>query len=78
MAHPDRFGLGINWLQQLERADDDKRRAGVPARTGLPPMFGCDRCVYQGVENGDESEQESDAMQQTESDSEPPEEEPRS
>jgi len=40
----DRFGLGVNWLQQLENADDDQGRGTVLRTADLPPMFrpGCD------------------------------------
>jgi len=39
----NRYGLGVNWLQQLARADDDQRRASPVQKPDLPPMFrpGC-------------------------------------
>ena len=39
----NRYGLGVNWLQQLARADDDQGRASPVQKPDLPPMFrpGC-------------------------------------
>jgi hypothetical protein len=51
VASRDCFGSGVNWLHGLQVRVDE--RADEPRRD-LPPMFGYDRCVYQGVENGDE------------------------
>jgi hypothetical protein len=44
----DCFGLGINWLQSLENADDDQRRAEVLRPVDLPPMFRPRRDLYHG------------------------------
>jgi len=44
----DRFGLGVNWLQQLERADDDQGRASPVRGPDLPPMFRPGRGVHSG------------------------------
>ena len=35
----DRFGLGINWLQQLTGADHDQGRDPLVPEPDLPPMF---------------------------------------
>ena len=47
----DRFGLGINWLQQLERADDDQGRASPVRGPDLPPMFRSGRGVHPPMTN---------------------------
>jgi len=44
----DRFGLGVNWLQQLAGADDDQGRASPVRGPDLPPMFRPGRCVHSG------------------------------
>ena len=44
----DRFGLGVNWLQQLENADDDQGRGSVLRPVDLPPMFRPRRGVHHG------------------------------
>ena len=42
----DRFGLGINWLQQLTRADNDQGRETPVRATDLPPMFEPGRSLH--------------------------------
>ena len=44
----DRFGLGVNWLQQLAGADDDQGRASPVRGPDLPPMFRPGRGVHSG------------------------------
>jgi hypothetical protein len=51
----DRFGLGVNWLQQLENADDDQGRGSVLRPVDLPPMFRPGRDLHNGGETVVES-----------------------
>jgi hypothetical protein len=44
----DRFGLGVNWLQQLTGADHDRGRAPLVPESDLPPMFRPDSSVHRG------------------------------
>jgi hypothetical protein len=44
----DRFGLGTNWLQHLEGADDDQGREAPVRAANLPPMFKSRRSVHHG------------------------------
>ncbi len=44
----DRFGLGTNWLQHLEGADDDQGRGSVLRPADLPPMFRPGRGLHHG------------------------------
>lgn len=57
----DRFGLGVNWLQQLENADDDQGRGTVLRTADLPPMFrpGCD------LHHGEAAIEDEDAISKT-------------
>jgi len=44
----DRFGLGVNWLQQLENADDDQGGTEAVRGCDLPPMFRPGRGLHHG------------------------------